>query len=169
MKSWEDRPQEVANLLNPAFCGRVIYHAIDGYGGHPHREMPYALSFLVLPLILHPATRDTIKATTRHLQVWLNMNQQIKVGLATRARTLVPYAREAVTFLCQSRILYVNEENASLVVCKSLRRRKQTRNSAERTAGGDVADCTQKAVVLGRWLSRVNSPAAIYASFGLMP
>lgn len=166
MKEWDDRPQEVANLLNPAFCGRVIYHAIDGYAHQQQRQMPYALTFLILPLVLHPATRETIRGSTRHFEVWLNVNQQIKVGLATRARTLVPYAREALTFLCQSKTIRVTEENACLEIRNRLREPKKRKTVA---AAGDVRDCTQKAVILGRWLGRVNSSAAVYATLGLMP
>ena len=31
MRSWDYRPDEVKNLLNPAFCGRVIYGTISEY------------------------------------------------------------------------------------------------------------------------------------------
>lgn len=168
MKAWSDRPQEVANLLNPAFCGRVIYHSVEGYAQQHHRNMPYALTFVVLPLILHPATRVTIHGTTRHFEVWLNTNQHIKVGLATRARTLVPYVREALTFLFQSRTLAVaNNSNAALIIRARLRQANPRRRSVPEI--GDVRDCAQKALILGRWLGRVDSGVAVYAALGLMP
>jgi len=31
MRRWEERPIEVANLLNPAFCGRLLYQSIVGH------------------------------------------------------------------------------------------------------------------------------------------
>ena len=31
MVSWQERPSEVSYLLNPAFCGRIIYNTISEY------------------------------------------------------------------------------------------------------------------------------------------
>jgi Family of unknown function (DUF6521) len=85
MRRWEDRPQEVAHLLNPAFCGQVIYECALSYAAQSERGMPYALAFLVLPIVLHPGTQKTMNSRTRHFLVWVNSNQHIKVGLAERA------------------------------------------------------------------------------------
>jgi Family of unknown function (DUF6521) len=98
MRRWEDRPQEVAHLLNPAFCGQVIYECALSYAAQSERGMPYALAFLVLPIVLHPGTQQTMNSRTRHFLVWVNSNQHIKVGLAERARALISYSREAITF-----------------------------------------------------------------------
>ncbi len=164
MKSWEHRPQEVANLLNPAFCAGVLYRSMEGYAKEHGRNMPYALGFLVLPLILHPDTRATIQGTTRHFQVWINNHQHIKLGLCTRARTLVPFAREALGFLCTAGVVEVQEDDASLAVRGSLRRRRNAQSSS-----ADVRECSAKAAILGKWLSRVNSAATVYVSLGLIP
>ena len=53
MRRWEERPIEVANLLNPAFCGRLLYQSIVGHSEYESKDMPYVLFFLVLPLVLH--------------------------------------------------------------------------------------------------------------------
>ena len=79
MKAWEDRPPEVASLLNPAFCGQVIYRCVEGFTETENAPMPYPLAFLVLPLVLHPPTRASVNANTRHFQVWLNAHQPIKI------------------------------------------------------------------------------------------
>jgi hypothetical protein len=127
--------------------------------------MPYALVFLVLPLVLHRCTRETIKSTTRHFQVWLNGNQQIKVGLATRARSLVPYSREALMLLQQTHTLAVSSGDAALLVQNGLRRIRRNRFAQSE----ETKECLKKAETLGKWFARVNSPATIYASLGLMP
>lgn len=165
MKTWDKRPQEVANLLNPAFCARVICSCIQGHAAEDNRPMPYALGFRVLPIVLHPSTRATMQGSTRHFQVWLNANEHIKLGLASRTRTLVPHAREAFTFLWQTRMIAVRQPDASLVITKRLRRSPR---------GGfpvsvDTSDCLSKAALLGKWFARINSPTTIYASLGLMP
>jgi ABC-three component (ABC-3C) system Middle Component 3 len=116
MTRWEERPIEVANLLNPAFCGHVIYGCAEAHESEADKPMPYALAFLVLPLVLHSETRSTMKANTRHFEVWLSVNPEIKVGLATRARSLVPFARETLGFLQRSGTLTIRETDAALVV-----------------------------------------------------
>lgn len=164
MKNWLERPQEVANLLNPAFCGRLIYDCVRGCASEDGRPLPCALGFLILPLVLHPSTRETMSGRTRHFQVWLNSNQQIKVGFSSRARSLVPYSREAITFLLQTGTLEVTSPDACFVIKKRLRaiRRREP-------VSDDFSDSIRAAGVLGKWISRVNSTSTIYASLGVMP
>jgi hypothetical protein len=126
--------------------------------------MPYALVFLVLPLVLHPGTQRTMDSRTRLFLVWVNSNQHIKVGLAQRARALVPHSREALTFLYQTRIMAIGAADASLSIVGRLRRRRRASQP-----GDDTRVCLSKSVVLGKWFARANSPANIYASLGLMP
>ncbi len=126
--------------------------------------MPYALAFLVLPLVLHPGTQCTMESRTRHFLVWINSNQHIKVGLPQRARALVPYSREALTFLCQTGVIAISAQDASLSILRGLRRRQQGAQPSD-----DTRACLGKSVVLGKWFARTNSPATIYASLGLMP
>jgi hypothetical protein len=166
MKKWEDRPEEVANLLNPAFCGRLIYSAVKTHQADNESPMAYSIAFLVLPLALHACTREAIiKRTIRHFEVWIDENQEIKIGLAVRARSLVPFARETLAFLLQTGALIIRESDAALLIGRPLRpiRRPLFPQSDETKA------CIKAAGILGKWFARVNSPAAIYASLGLMP
>ena len=165
MKPWEERPIEVANLLNPAFCGRVIYQSIAGYREAHSTDMPYALLFLILPLVLHGPTRATIGGATRHFQVWLNTHQEAKLGLAARARSLVPYTRESVSFLCAVGATRVVEGSASLAIAAKLR----PRSRASFVVSDETRECIAKARTVGRWFAKVNSPATVYAMCGLMP
>ena len=43
MRAWVYRPDEVKNLLNPAFCGRVIYGTVAEYQKSTNRDMPFHL------------------------------------------------------------------------------------------------------------------------------
>ena len=36
VKSWDKRTHEVAYLLNPAFCGRILYSTIKTYSEKTH-------------------------------------------------------------------------------------------------------------------------------------
>jgi hypothetical protein len=165
MRRWEDRPQEAAHLLNPAFCGQVLYECARSHTAASGRGMPCALAFLVLPIVLHPGTRRTMDSHTRHFLVWINGNQQVKIGLAERARALVPYCREAMIFLYQAHIVTISAADASLLIVGRLRQRRRRIFQP----GDDTRACLSKSAVLGKWFARANSPSTIYASLGLMP
>jgi hypothetical protein len=166
MKRWEDRPEEVANLLNPAFCGHLIYSSVQAHQTENSKPMPYAVAFLVLPLALHATTREAIlRAVIRHFEVWIDSNQEIKIGLGCRVRSLVPFARETLAFLLQTGALEIQESDAALLIGKRLR---QMRGRLF-PPSDETKACIKAAAVLGKWFARVNSPATIYASLGLVP
>ena len=83
MKRWDQRPFEIRNLFNPAFCGLVLFRAIHGYEEEDARGMPFSLSLLVLPLCLHKDSREAIASRPRsYLLKTVEKNQQIMVGRA---------------------------------------------------------------------------------------
>ena len=51
MKRWDQRPFEIRNLFNPAFCGLVLSRALHGYEEEDARGMPFSLTLLVLPAL----------------------------------------------------------------------------------------------------------------------
>jgi hypothetical protein len=165
MRPWQDTPPEVANLLNPAFCGQILFRAVKAHMKESNMPMPYPLAFLVLPLVLHGRTRQSIKATTKHLQVWLNGNQPIKVGLSARARSLVPYTRQALAFVNQTGAVNLALPEATLIAADRLR----TVRNRKFPQSDETKECISKAEVLGKWFARANSTTTVYASLGLMP
>ena len=151
MKHWEARPVEVANLLNPAFCGEVLRHAIKRHNVIAERPFPYTLAFLVLPIVLHKRTRERIPTgTPKPLHVWLQEQQDVRVGLPKRAKQLVPITKESLAFLLQLKAITV-DQNAALSLPRIPRRRVEGQDS------GEIADCYQKAEILGRWFARRQS------------
>lgn len=160
MIEWKDRPIEVANLLNPAFCGRVIYHFLKGHEETTGSAVPYALVFLPIPLVLHRATRASISGHTHQLHVWINNNPSAKIGLADRARNTIPFTREALMFMTQLGHIRV-EENGALSTGHGLKR-----NSDPDT---EIRSCLKAAEVLGKWLARAGQPSAAFAMLGIKP
>lgn len=73
MNSWNKRTREVAYLLNPAFCGRMLYSAINAYSIKTKRAFPFPLVYLVLPLVLHKETRANINSRTQ-LHLWVQQH-----------------------------------------------------------------------------------------------
>lgn len=62
---WEQRPLEIAYLLNPAFCGEIVRQCIPSYTSEARVGSTYTLTFLVLPIVLHSETRSAISPRQR--------------------------------------------------------------------------------------------------------
>ena len=101
MNKWSMRTHEVAFLLNPAFCGRILYSTIKTYNEKTNRAFPFPLIYLVLPLVLHKETRMNINIRTQ-LLVWVQRYPQLLLDFPKRTRGLVPITNEAVEFLLQT-------------------------------------------------------------------
>jgi len=110
MKTWYDRPIEIANLFNPAFCGAIIRNCVKSYEELINEPMPYSLLFLVLPIILHKRTRSNITSYTKQFHPLLDKHQDLKVDFSYRANQLIPITREAIMFLLQVKAIKINED-----------------------------------------------------------
>src|SRR5579871_5442366 len=100
MKTWAERPTELAYLFNPAFCGWVLREAIEGYASVQATGMPLPLAFLVLPVVLHQATRERLPgAVTTKLHVWLQEHPEVRIQFAERTKELASFTREGLLFL----------------------------------------------------------------------
>jgi len=60
VRRWDQRPIEIQNLFNPAFCGLVLFRAMASYKEEDARGIPFSLTPLVLPLCLHKQSRDIL-------------------------------------------------------------------------------------------------------------
>src|SRR5450756_666178 len=113
MKLWSQRPREVRNLFNPAFCGLVLARGVEGFTEAANRPMPFSLTLLILPLCLHKRTRDQLKEGSRsYLSNILQDHPEIRVDLAQRARGLLPYTMEAFGYLMACGAIAVDEAGA---------------------------------------------------------
>lgn len=165
MTPWQKRPKEEAALLNPAFCGVLLHETVRGYGSQRTAGMPYPLAFLVLPLVLHRATREALPRTTRtSLAVWLDENPTVRVGFAPRTKSLVPFTRESLLFGTTHGMLRAVGEN--LQSAKQLRRRATFKREH---ATDEVSFCMSRAEFLGKWLARAGKPGTIFALWGIRP
>ena len=160
MTPWNDRPPEVANLFNPAFCALLLRHAVKDYARERGEGMPLGLVVLVLPVVLHGRTRDALPASTvTHLHAWLENNSEVQIGLAQRLESMAPYTREAVLFALQRRILSVTDGLLTAPI---------VRLSAYAPESGSEAEaCVRRAGFLGRWLAKNGSPATVLSLWGL--
>ena len=169
MKSWSERPIELANLLNPAFCGFLIRAAVVSYSETQPDGMPFALSFLVLPVVLHMNTRDVLPSSVRKtLGAWLEENPEVRVDFDVRVRSLAPFTREAVMFLMQRSIIGFATDGTLRQGIGTLAGTQTVVTQLVR-GSEETAACVSKAQLVGRWFAQSGSTDTIYARFGIRP
>lgn len=162
MKKWESRATEIAYLLNPAFCGRIIYHVVKTYSEQTTRPMPFPLVYLILPLVLHRKTRERIKSVTQ-MQVWIQRNPDLLIGFAERTKNMVKITNEAVEFLMQSGVVVLTN-NAELELAKLFKSL-----SANKYTNVEIKDCIAKSSSIAKWFTKAGKVETIYTNWGIRP
>ncbi|SFN39846.1 three component ABC system middle component [Xenorhabdus japonica] len=162
MKRWDQRPFEIRNLFNPAFCGLVLFRALHGYEEENSRGMPFSLSLLVLPLCLYKDSREVIASNPRsYLLKIAETNQQIMVGFADRVTQMLPYALEGFGLLMERGCITIADDGRIQTVSKKVR--KSIKGTAETVASQKVAR------IVGKEFARIADRATVYTTFGIRP
>lgn len=163
MKLWGDRPVEVGHLLNPAFCGEIIRRSIREYQKHSEEKFEFPLIYLILPITLHRGTRAHINPRSRSkMHVWLQENQEVRIGFSERAKQLTPITNESIQFLLHQNALEIGSYG-DVIVPPYRRKRIDGYNSDE------IADIFKKAEKVGKWFSSAGTTATIYTMWGVKP
>jgi hypothetical protein len=163
MQSWTQRPTEVAHLLNPAFCALVLVHAVRGFVEEANAGLPYPLIFLILPIVLHKATREALpNSVATKMHPWMENHQQVQVGFADRCASIIEHTREAMIFAVARNLLQVTPDARIAAPSQRLRQPSWPAKS-------EPAVCLEKARFIGRWIARAGQPATLYAMWGIRP
>lgn len=164
MKEWSNRPPEVANLLNPAFCSFLIFKGVKEYIQQKSDGAPYVFPFVLLPLILHKPTRQIFPRTvSTSFTSWITSADTgiAKIGFSERARNMVPYVKEALVFSIHYNQIVITGDGKLKTSIQIL---KVPPNSTN-----DVKECIESAKKCGKWLSRVGDFKTIMALLGITP
>jgi len=161
MKRWSDRPVEIQNLFNPAFCGVVLFRALAGFEEEDPRGMPFSLSLLILPLSLQKTSREVLSNSTRsYLLKAVEKNPHILIGFGERAQTLLPFTFEALGLLMQMKCFDVSGSGRIKTIHSV---RKSVTGTAESKA------CQRVARFVGKEFARISDRVTIYTSLGIRP
>lgn len=164
IRPWDQRPFEIRNLFNPAFCGLVVFRALQGYEEHDARGMPYSLSLLVLPLCLHKHSREALAAGSRgYLLRVAEKNPHIQVGLAERATAMLPYAFEGFGLLLERGCIAIGDDGRIQTIPKTARKTIDTNGTAE------TISCQRVARFVGKEFARIADRVTVYTTFGIRP
>lgn len=162
MRKWSIRPEEVRNLMNPAFCGRVIYAAVVEYQKKTTNALPFPLIYLILPFILPKQTREKISSRSQLIN-WIQNNQALIYNFGKRANDLVVITNEALEFMLQAGYLRVTDSGAieNALTGSALSKTKNT--------DCEVKECITKAENVARWFAATGKVETIYICLGVRP
>lgn len=162
MKNWIERPFEIRNLFNPAFCGLVLLRALQGFKDENDSGMPFSLALLILPICLHKDSRKIISDHPRsYLIKTIANNPQLLVGFADRARSLLPYAFEGLGFTMQLQSFEVSDSGCLKLLDKGVRKKIDgTQESVE---------CQKVAQIIGKNFAKIGDRVTIYTTLGVRP
>lgn len=156
MTAWSDRPQIVAAYLNPALLSVVVLSAARGYAQRGEL-MPWPMSFLVAPLVLHRPTREALPGNTRtHLSTWVQRNPLLRAGLPARAESLASSVSEGLRFGLRHGEFTMQDGR--------LRSRVNIRVSNNE----HLEVLIKSATLAGRWLSLSQVPSTPFALLGVV-
>lgn len=162
MKRWDQRPVEIRNLFNPAFCGLVLFRALAGYEEEDSRGMPFSLTLLVLPLCLYKNSREILANNPRsYFLKTFAQNQHIIVGFAERAADMLPYALEGFGLLMERGCITIAGDGRVQTVPKMVR--KTVKGTDE------TVSCQKVARIIGKEFARIADRVTIYTTFGVRP
>ena len=148
-------------MLNPALLAAIIGHATIGYRKEAGVGLPWILSFVVAPMVLHRGTRNARPVTTKtHLTTWVSRNPVLHAGLPGRALSLVEYVRAGMRFGLAHGFLQVDGDRMNSTL---------PRRPRGFVVPDELAEILRKAHLASRWLARTDSPATVLAVLGMAP
>lgn len=162
MKRWEQRPFEIRTLFNPAFCGLILFRALQGFEEKDPRGMPFSLTLLILPLCLQKESREVIAASSRsYLLKITEKNPQIQVGFSGRTATMIPYAFEGFGLLMERGCISLSTDGRIQTVSGKV---KKSVSGTQETKS-----CQHVARYLGKEFARIADRVTVYTAFGIRP
>ncbi len=166
MQVWSKRVVEEANLFNPAFCAVLLAKASEEFFKKTQQPLPFALAFLVLPVVLHHGTRAALPGSTvTSLLPWMQEHREQLVNFSGRVQSLRAITREAILFGTQHETLAIATAGGIAVGDRRL-------TATERRTGlftEEARECVDRAGFLGRWFAAAGTPATVYSAWGVAP
>lgn len=147
-------------MLNPALIAAILATAADGYRKASERALPWPLSFIIAPLILHRGTRQALPpSASTHLATWTSRNPLLRAGFPPRAQGLVEPVKEGVRFGLAHNVLTVDGDGLQ----------GRTRRPRGFQIPDELGDMLRRAGFVGRWLAKIDNTATVFAVLGVAP
>ena len=155
---------ETLRLLNPAFLATVIGHAAAGYSQLRDEGLPFALVFIVPPLVLHKNTRVALpRMVTSKLPDWVHKNSAELAFLPEHARELQPMIRSAI--LIGSHLDIIQFDNRARIRASEQFDPKTTQKELKKSE--EIGEIMKKSHFMGRWLSVSGNQPTVLSILGI--
>lgn len=155
---------ETLRLLNPAFLATVIGHAAAGYVEHRDQGLPFAIAFIIPPLVLHKDTRSVLpKMITSKLPDWAHKNSAELAFLPDHTHELQAAVRSAI--LVGTHFDIINfDDNARMRAGPQFNPKSAPK---EMKQSDEVEEIMKKSHFIGRWLSVSGNQPTILSILGI--
>lgn len=154
MRKWNYRSKEITFLLNPTYCGKIIYSVIKKYNEKSEdKKFPFSLCYLILPVMLYSQITE-VSIPYKNLNKFIRDNPEIFFNFAKKAKDLVEITNETIEFLLSGKAIIMTEDSS--LVCKEKLVLKNDK-------------LAKKAESFGYLLSNAGSENVIYLMFGVKP
>lgn len=158
---WDERPSLTASILNPALIAATITWCVARYSDAEPSGMPWELSYLVPPLVLHHDTRKVLpRSAASHLASWSTKNRGVLAGFPDRSRRFHPHVNEGVRFGLRTGLLTMSgSAHLSAAIPDGVRL----------TADNELREILRKSAMLGVVFGQAGSSANIFTILGVSP
>lgn len=162
MKPWNKRSVIEAALFNPAFCGELLTKTVTAYNtACTQGGFPYAMSYLVLPLLLNEDFFQALpKRSSTSFVSWVVTNEHLLIGLDGRVKSMKAYTDESLMICLLSGLLSL-ENNGCLTAGEA------NFNKLRNNKRDDVDALSKRSEVIGAWLGKAGDVTTVYSLLGI--
>jgi Family of unknown function (DUF6521) len=154
------RARDERALYNPAFIATLVSVAAYDYERKRGAFLPWALAFVIPPLVLASDVRTELPGSIRaYLANWLAAHPAARADTPVRARALAPYTQDGIRFGLQHGLLGLADARLRGML-------KPT--ATARQFEGEAGEIVMQAAFVGRWIAP-EEPIQIFALLGMRP
>jgi hypothetical protein len=155
---------EGRRLLNPAFVGALLVRAAQGFQREAQDGLPYIYAYLILPLVLHPETRERLpNAVVTRLPTWAERNGDLAALISRRVGDFATATKEGLFLVASAGLARISEQGRILALIKE----KSLLDFEKSSSSEEVSACFHKAHFVGRWLATSGTAATVIAVLGV--
>ena len=165
MIPWAARAPEERALLAPSFSAMLLWNAASAHYTVSSHGLSFDAAFLVLPIVLHRETREALpKSVATSLAVWLDEHPLVRPRIPDRARALVPFTKEGITFGGVHGLMSI--AGSEVIAITDWKRQIAT---GLKETSDEVRACAKRAEFVGRWFAKAGSGQTVMALMGVRP
>jgi hypothetical protein len=115
---------------------------------------------------LHRSCRERLPySTVTSLYAWIQDNEDLLIGFASRAQNLTPYLKESVLFGFATKTITVDDEGN----LRPGKRRATFPKSFLDDTTAETKEIIDRSKFMGRWFAKSGSETSIAAALGVRP